>query len=190
MDKIKDEVINFYKKISKGEIKTDIDPLKLYSSLGYETDLIKQLPSDINLGLSCGNPFLYLNLKKGETLLDLGSGTGLDCFITRLKFKDAGTIYGVDRLQEMIDKANAAKEKKNFKDIEFRLGELVNLPFDNESIDKIISNCVINLECNKKKVYEEIYRVLKKDGVFIISDISLKKPLSEELLSRDNLYGT
>jgi arsenite methyltransferase len=187
---IRREVNRFYREISDGSRVLNISSDELYDSLGYDKELMEQLPEEVRLGLSCGNPLESLALKEGETLLDLGSGTGMDVFIARLKFPQAGTLYGMDMLSEMVEKAERVRDKKGFSDIEFRVGTLTDMPFPDASIDTVISNCVINLEPDKKKVYEEIYRVLRPGGRFVISDITLKKPLSEDLQKADNLYGT
>ena len=187
---IRGEVNRFYREISDGSRVLNISSDELYDSLGYDKELMEQLPEEVRLGLSCGNPLESLALKEGETLLDLGSGTGMDVFIARLKFPQAGTLYGMDMLSEMVEKAERVRDKKGFSDIEFRVGTLTDMPFPDASIDTVISNCVINLEPDKKKAYEEIYRVLRPGGRFVISDITLKKPLSEDLQKADNLYGT
>lgn len=187
---IRREVQRFYREISDGSRVLSIESEELYDSLGYDQELIEQLPEEVRLGLSCGNPLESIALKDGETLLDLGSGSGMDVFIARMKFPGAGTLYGMDMLPEMVEKAERVRDKKQFKDIEFRIGVLTDMPFPDASIDTIISNCVINLEPNKEQVYKEIYRVLKPGGRFVISDITLKKELSEELKKAENLYGT
>lgn len=189
-EEIRKEVTEFYQKITEGEVNTEGDIDLLYKSLGYDEEILKEFPEEIRLGLSCGNPIEKLIVEKGDTILDLGSGAGLDVFIARKKFPEAGTIYGMDRLPSMIEKAERIMSKRGLEGIEFKLGELTNLPFEDSSINKIISNCVINLEPDKKKAYEEIYRVLKPGGMFFISDISLKKPLSQEIWNSDYIYGT
>ncbi|GEM_PF-109919 len=189
-DEIRREVEEFYEKISEGSIKTEITPDSLYKSLGYDSKLLSELPEDIILGLSCGNPLEHLFVEDGDTILDLGCGTGIDIFMTRLKYPNAGTIYGLDKLQSMIDRATKVRDKKGFKDIEFKTGTLTEMPFPDNSIDKIISNCVINLEPDKEKVYSEIFRVLKPGGMFFISDINLKAELPDSIKGSENLYGT
>ncbi len=189
-DKIRQDVDDFYTKVSVGDINTEISPLEIFKSLGYNEKELKDLPEGVNLGLSCGNPLEKLIVKDGETLLDLGSGSGLDIFIARKRFPNGATFYGIDRLEKMIERANKIKIAKGFKDVEFKKATLTNLPFDDNLIDHIISNCVINLEPNKEKAYSEIYRVLNKGGNILISDILLKKDLSEELKNSPNLYGT
>ncbi|MDO5689542.1 MAG: methyltransferase domain-containing protein [Tissierellia bacterium] len=187
---IRAEVQEYYEQIATGAVETEISPDEVMRSLGYDEKMLEQLPEGVNLGLSCGNPLDNLILTPGETLLDLGCGSGMDIFLTRMKYPEAGTLYGMDQLESMLARATKARDKKGFKDIEFHLGTLIEIPFEDNSIDKVISNCVINLEPNKQQVYDEIYRVLKPGGSFIISDILLKKPLSEELRSAENLYGT
>lgn len=176
-NKIRISVGNFYRGISEGTLKTEVDNNDLSKSLGYADELLKKLPEEINMGLSCGNPLSYLNLDEGETLLDLGSGGGMDLFIARMKFPNAGTLYGLDILPEMIAKAEKVRDAKGFENIEFRQGTLTENPFESSSIDKAISNCVINLEPDKQKVYNELYRILKSGGEFYISDIILKQNL-------------
>lgn len=189
-EEIRQEVDSFYKKVSTGEVATQVSARSIEQSLGYDEKLLQELPDEIRLGLSCGNPLEHLFLEDGETLLDLGSGTGVDVFLARLKFPRSGTIYGLERLPEMIERADKVRLKKNFSNIEFRLGTLTNMPFADGSIDKIISNCAINLEPDKATVYAEIHRVLKPGGMFFISDITLKQPLSKAISSQDNLYGS
>mgnify|MGYP003792686603 FL=1 len=124
---IRGEVNRFYREISDGSRVLNISSDELYDSLGYDKELMEQLPEEVRLGLSCGNPLESLALKEGETLLDLGSGTGMDVFIARLKFPQAGTLYGMDMLSEMVEKAERVRDKKGFSDIEFRVGTLTEI---------------------------------------------------------------
>ena len=144
-EKIRKSVDEFYRKISKDECRTEVSPEKVSESLGYSREMMAQLPKGVDLGLSCGNPLENFELGNGETLVDLGSGTGKDIFLTRMKYPDSGTLYGMDRVVEMIAKAEKTRDMKKFKNIEFRQGTLTAMPFDSESMDKAISNCVINL---------------------------------------------
>lgn len=189
-EEIRQQVKKFYDNIAQGKTTTKVKSIDLYKSLGYDTKLLQQLPEEISSGLSCGNPLDNLVLKDTDTLLDLGCGMGLDVFMARIKYPNSNTIYGMDRLKSMIEKAEKVRDKKEFKKIEFVQGELIKMPFEDNSIDKIISNCVINLEPNKLQVYREIHRILKPNGMFIISDITLKKPLTKEIMSLDNIYGS
>lgn len=158
-EKIREKVDEFYQKIFDKEYKTHISPEKISESLGYNQEMLKQLPEEADTGLSCGNPLENLILNDGETLIDLGCGTGKDIFLTRMKYPNSGVLYGMDRLEDIIKKAEKIRDMKKFKNIEFRRGTLTNMPFDSNSIDKAISNCVINLEPDKQKTYDELYRI-------------------------------
>ena len=189
-EKIRKSVDEFYRKISKDECRTEVSPEEVSESLGYSREMMSQLPKGVDLGLSCGNPLENFELKSGATLIALGCGTGKDLFLTRIKYPDSGTLYGLDRLDEMILKAEKTRDMKKFKNIEFRQGTLTSMPFELESMDKAISNCVINLEPEKQFVYNELYRILKKGGRFYISDIMLKKELPEEWKKSEKMHNT
>ncbi len=189
-EKIRKSVDEFYRKISQDEYRTEVSPEEVSTSLGYSTEMMEQLPKGTDLGLSCGNPLENFELKNRETLIDLGCGTGKDLFLTRIKYPDSGTLYGLDRLDEMILKAEKIRDMKKFKNIEFRQGTLTSMPFEPESMDKAISNCVINLEPEKQTVYNELYRILKNGGKFYISDIMLKKELPKEWKKSEKMHNT
>lgn len=157
-------------------------------SIGYSKEEMDIVPKDSNLGLGCGNPNLLANISKGETVLDLGSGAGFDCFLASSKVGDSGLVIGVDMTVEMLTQARNNAINNNYKNVEFRLGEIENLPVADNIVDVIISNCVINLSPNKQRVYNEAYRVLKKDGRLSISDIVLMKDLTLEMKQDEALY--
>jgi len=156
--------------------------------IGYSEEEISSVPEDANLGLGCGNPVALASLKKGQTVLDLGSGAGFDCFLAAKKVGRSGRIIGVDMTPEMVDKARENAQKGRYENVEFRLGEIENLPVANDSVDVIISNCVINLSPNKKRVFEEAFRVLKPNGTIMVSDIVLLRKLPEAIRKSVQAY--
>lgn len=147
-------------------------------TIGYSAQEITSVP-DANLGLGCGNPTALGEIKEGMTVLDLGSGAGFDCFLAARKAGKTGKVIGVDMTEKMIDKARENAGKYGYGNVEFRLGDIEELPVDDGTIDVIISNCVINLAPDKSKVFSEAHRVLKKRGKLLVSDIVLLKELSE-----------
>ncbi len=156
--------------------------------IGYTDKEIKTVPEGANLGLGCGNPVAIASLKESETVMDLGSGAGFDVFLAAQKVGINGKVIGVDMTQEMIEKARENAKKGNYSNVEFRLGEIEKLPTDNNSIDVIISNCVINLSPDKKAVFKEIFRVLKPGGRLMISDIVLLKELPDFIKNSIDAY--
>ncbi|MDM8552948.1 arsenite methyltransferase [Desulfobacterales bacterium HSG2] len=156
--------------------------------IGYSDEELSAVPDDANLGLGCGNPTAIAMLRAGEVVLDLGSGGGLDCFIAAKKVGDAGRVIGVDMTPDMVSLARKNAVKVNAGNVEFRLGEIENLPVADKTADVIISNCVINLSPDKKRVFEESYRALKPGGRMMISDIVLLRPLPEKIRESIEAY--
>jgi SAM-dependent methyltransferase len=161
------------------------DSKKLAQELGYSVEELEALPDGANMGLSCGNPAALASLKPGEVVLDLGSGGGFDVFIAGRKVGKTGRAIGVDMTSDMLSKArrNVARyrDQTGLDNVEFRLGEIEHLPVADNSVDVIISNCVINLSPDKLQVWKEIARVLKPGGRVAVSDIALLKPLPAEV---------
>src|SRR5512139_234293 len=166
------------------ERQTDI----ISKRIGYTDQELKMVPEGANLGLGCGNPLALASLREGETVLDLGSGAGFDCFLAARQVGKTGKVIGVDMTPEMLDKARGNAEKGDFTNIEFRLGEIENLPVADNQVDIVISNCVINLSPAKERVFREAFRALKPGGRLMVSDIVLLQELPQEIRNSISAY--
>jgi len=156
--------------------------------LGYSKEDLAGVPEGCNMGLGCGNPQAIASLKPGEVVLDLGAGGGFDVFLAAKKVGLKGKVYGVDMTPEMISKARNNAAKNGYNNVEFLLGEIEHLPLPDNTIDVIISNCVVNLSTNKSNVFNEAFRVLKGGGRLAISDMVASKPLPKEMIEDAELY--
>jgi SAM-dependent methyltransferase len=150
---------------------------------------LKGYHDEANLGLGCGLPTQFATIKAGDVVIDLGSGAGNDCFIARSETGETGKVIGIDFTEKMISRARANAQKLNYQNVEFRSGDIENLPVESDYADVVISNCVLNLVPDKKKVFSEIYRVLKPGAHFSISDIVLNGQLPQALLNEAEMYA-
>ena len=157
--------------------------------IGYREDELSGVPEGANLGLGCGNPTAIADLREGETVVDLGSGAGFDCFLAAKAVGETGRVIGVDMTAEMVEKARANAEKGGYSNVEFRLGEIENLPLADNTADVIISNCVINLAPDKGRVFQEAFRVLKPGGRMMVSDIVLTGELPDFIRDSKAAYA-
>jgi len=157
--------------------------------LGYERSELDAIPAEADLGLGCGNPTARAGLQPGETAVDLGSGGGIDCFLAARRVGPGGRVIGVDMTPEMIDRARTAARRGGYQNVEFRLGEIENLPVADGTVDAVISNCVINLSPDKGRVFREAFRALKPGGRLLVSDIVLAGELPAQVRENMELWA-
>jgi arsenite methyltransferase len=198
---LKEKIKENYRKIA---LKGNIDPCcaaqevcdtnniskeQMSSIIGYNDIELKSIPEESVLGLGCGAPLNFVDLKRGEIIVDLGSGAGIDVFLTSKLVGNEGKVKGIDMTDEMLDKARKASIANNYKNVEFRKGDREEkIPMEDNSVDVVISNCVINLTSNKANTFKEIYRILKKDGKarMAISDLITTKEISKDDINTNN----
>lgn len=167
----------------------NISKEQVSSVIGYNETELKSIPEESILGLGCGAPLNFADIKRGETVVDLGSGAGIDAFLASKLVGNEGKVIGIDMTDEMLEKARKASIANNYRNIEFRKGDIEErIPIEDNSVDVVISNCVINLTSNKTNTFKEIYRILKKDknARMIISDLITTKEISKDDINSDN----
>lgn len=185
-EKIERAVRSRYGSIALSDLSSEQDGVReVAQAFGYTPEELASIPAEANMGLSCGNPTALANLREGETVVDLGSGGGLDVFLAAAKIGPTGRAIGIDMTPEMVERARRNAESGNngkpFANVEFHLAKIDKLPLPDNSVDCVISNCVINLAPDKQAVFREIARVLKPGGRVAVSDIALKKELPSEI---------
>ena len=194
MESIYESVRKEYGKIAmeqhEDSIMTEtISAENMSATVGYTPEELAMAPEGANMGLGCGNPHRKAEIKQGEVVLDLGSGAGLDCFIAGKVVGRRGRAIGVDMTPEMLTRARTIAKENRIRNVEFRLGEIENLPVADNTADVCISNCVINMSDNKPRVYREIYRALKPGGRISICDIVIMKELTKEMQEDEAMHS-
>jgi ubiquinone/menaquinone biosynthesis C-methylase UbiE len=164
-------------------------PFESSKAIGYDSDKLKLIPESSVLGVGCGNPTRFADINEGNTVVDLGSGAGIDVFLAANLVKESGKVIGIDMTENMLKRARENAEKNNYRNVEFRQGDIEQrIPVENDSVDLVISNCVINLTTNKEKTFREIYRILKPEGKgkMIISDLVTSREIELDFINTEN----
>ena len=188
-DQVRDDYRQILQHPADSVLSGEAAPDTVSASVGYTPEELASVPPEANLGLGCGNPLRAAGLQPGEVVIDLGSGPGLDCFLAGLQVGPRGRVIGVDMTPEMLSTARQTAKKHRIRNVEFRLGEIENLPAADNSADVCISNCVINMSPVKGRVYREILRVLKPGGRISICDIVIMKALPKEMQDDPSLHS-
>ena len=164
-----------------GKCYTSDSPTTVTQSMGYAQKELYSIPQESILGLGCGAPLVATKLQEGETVVDLGSGAGIDTFLASKQVKDSGKVYGIDMTDKMLEKARENAVKERYQNVEFKKGDIEKrIPLEDNSVDAVISNCVINLTLNKVDAFKEVYRILKTNGRMVISDLVTDKEVALE----------
>jgi arsenite methyltransferase len=184
-----DDVRDQYAGVAKGALTNESTAVRsIASAFGYSEDELNQLPAEANMGLSCGNPLALAGIREGEVVVDLGCGGGMDVFLAARKVGSSGRAIGIDMTAEMLERARSGQQKLGLTNVEFHQSTIDKLPLPDNSVDCVISNCVINLVPDKSAVFREILRVLKPGGRVAISDIALKQELPSEVKQSVEAY--
>ncbi len=169
-----------------GECKSGDSPIDATKLIGYNQNDLESIPQEAILGVGCGAPLNHANLKEGEIIVDLGSGAGIDIFLAAKKVLDSGRAIGIDMTDKMLEKARENALNGNYSNVEFKKGDIEeNIPLGNNTVDAVISNCVINLTTNKTNVFKEVFRILKNNGRMVISDLVTDVELSTNQINSD-----
>ena len=193
---IKDEIKKKYSKIvisgnddcccMPGECDSGDSPIDATKLIGYNQKELESIPQEAILVVGCGAPINHTQLKEGETVVDLGSGAGIDIFLAARKVLDSGRAIGIDMTDDMLEKARENAKKGSYPNVEFKKGDIEeNIPLNDNSVDAVISNCVINLTTNKTNAFKEVFRILKNDGRMVISDLITDQELSDQQVNSE-----